>query len=252
MRILVTNDDGIHAEGLSVLEQVARSLSDDVWVVAPDAEQSGAAHSLTLRLPLRVSKLGEKRFAVHGTPTDCVLVGISALLDGRPDLILSGVNYGANLADDVTYSGTVAAAMEGALLGIPSIAFSQTLDKHNGTNWKFVHSHAAQLIQKILAEGIGNKILININFPSSAHAQCQGVKVVRHGSPKLGDNVHAMHDPEGRAVYWIGRKQVESPLMEDTDDAAVEKGYISVTPVHLDLTHYPSLERYKQHLEVVE
>jgi len=245
MRILITNDDGIHAEGLSVLEEIAHTLTDDVWVIAPEIEQSGAAHSLTLRMPIRVLPLGPKRFAVHGTPTDCVMVGVRALMDAMPDLVLSGVNHGANLGDDITYSGTVAAAMEAALLDLPAIALSQETNYVDGMRWDYARMHAASLIRQALAAGIPQNTLLNINFPDPALGPCQGVEVTVQGNRKIGDNIHMFHDPLGLPVYWIGRKQLDGVIDPHSDYAMLEQGYITVTPIHLNLTDYKAMERFK-------
>src|SRR5437773_5276184 len=167
MRILVTNDDGINAPGLKVLEKIARQLSRDVWVVAPEVEQSGAAHSLTLRRPLQIRRVSPRRFAVDGTPTDCVLLAVNRLVEGRrPDLVLSGVNRGSNLGEDVTYSGTIAAAMEGTLLNLPSIALSQTYQDRDTVSWDTALRHGTALIRRLCAIGWPQDVLINVNFPN--------------------------------------------------------------------------------------
>ena len=180
MRILVTNDDGIHAEGLAVLEQIAKQLSDDVWVVAPETDQSGVAHSLSLSNPLRLRQIEEKRYAVQGTPTDCVIMAVrSVMAEMKPDLVLSGVNRGQNVAEDVTYSGTIAAAMEGTLLGIPSIAVSQAYMAGDRTKitWDCALQHAPGIIRRLLEEGIPDGILFNLNFPNVAPSEVAGVAV---------------------------------------------------------------------------
>ena len=184
MRILVTNDDGIHAEGLDVLERIARQLSDDVWVVAPETDQSGVAHSLSLSNPLRLRQISEKRFAVAGTPTDCVIMAVrSVMAEARPDLVLSGVNRGSNVAEDVTYSGTIAAAMEGTLLGIPSIAISQAYMPGNRDviHWDCAEHHAPGIIRRLLEEGIPEDVLFNLNFPNVGPGEVKGVSVTVQG-----------------------------------------------------------------------
>ena len=171
MRILVTNDDGIHAEGLDVCEKIARLLSDDVWVVAPEYDQSGVAHSLSLNDPLRLRQVGERRYAVRGTPTDCVIMGARHLLNGHdPDLVLSGVNRGRNAGEDVIYSGTTAGAMEGTVLGIPSVALSQSYKSRSGQppHWETSLQFAPDIIRRVLAEGMPSDVLINVNFPDCA------------------------------------------------------------------------------------
>ena len=183
MRILLTNDDGINAPGLQVLEKIAHALSDDVWVVAPETEQSGMAHSLTLHDPLRMRKLGEKRYAVHGTPTDCVIMGVDHILDGRPDLVLSGVNRGQNMAEDVTYSGTVAGAMEGVLLGIRSIALSQSYswESCEPFDWSAAEDHGARVVKDLLEHSLPRQTLLNVNFPACPADEVEEVVYTRQG-----------------------------------------------------------------------
>ena len=244
MRILLTNDDGIHAPGFEVLEAIARTLSDDVWIVAPDAEQSGASHSLTLHLPLRIIQSGEKRFSVQGTPTDCVMMAVKHVQpkfgDDKPfDLVLSGVNRGSNIADDVTYSGTVAGAMEGTVLGIPSIALSQTYSFLPGSeiDWSTAQAFGPPLITKLLAEGWPENVFININFPARPASEVEEVEVTSQGrrdqSIKIVDE---RSDPRGGDYFWIGFKGKMSNPDQGTDLKAIYEGRISVTPLHLNLT----------------
>jgi 5'-nucleotidase len=236
-RILVTNDDGINAPGLKVLEKVARSLSRDVWVVAPEIEQSGAAHSLTLRRPLQVRRLSGRRFAVDGTPTDCVLVAVNKLIPRKaPDLVLSGVNRGANLGEDITYSGTIAAAMEATLLNIPAIAFSQL---RSGTNisWSAAEHWAPEVVRRLASAAWGDDILVNVNFPAVPAAKVTGMRVVRQGRRAGNIEVVEARDPVGRPYLWVGDFTSDESTEPDTDLAATFEGAISVTPLHLDLTH---------------
>jgi len=234
-RILVTNDDGINAPGLSVLEKVARGLSKDVWVAAPEVEQSGAAHSLTLRRPLQVRRLSSRRFAVDGTPTDCVLLAVNHLIPKRrPDLVLSGVNRGANLGEDVTYSGTIAAAMEGTLLDIPSIALSQ-LREGTVIKWHSAETFAADVIRKLTSVEWPRGVLMNVNFP-----------IVRQGRRASGIEIVPIKDPLNRPYLWIGDFLSDEALRPDTDLAATRAGAISVTPLHLDLTHGAALSKLKK------
>ncbi|HTO85398.1 MAG TPA: 5'/3'-nucleotidase SurE [Methylomirabilota bacterium] len=245
-RILVTNDDGINAPGLKVLEAVARSLSNDVWVVAPEVEQSGAGHSLTLRRPLQVRRIKPRRFAVDGTPTDCVLLAVNHLIPKRrPDLVLSGVNRGANLGEDVTYSGTIAAAMEATLLEIPAIALSQLRE---GTNirWQPAEKHAATIIRKLTAVEWPRGVLINVNFPNVPAAEVAGIRLVRQGRRAGGIEIVPIKDPVGRPYLWIGDFLSDESLDRDTDLAATRAGAISITPLHLDLTHGAMLGRLKK------
>jgi 5'-nucleotidase len=241
-RILVTNDDGIDAPGLKLLAKVARSLSRDVWVVAPEQEQSGASHSLTLSRPLRIRKLGPRRFAVDGTPTDCVLLAVNAIMrDARPSLVLSGINAGANLGEDVTYSGTVAAAMEATLLELPAIAFSQHYVDRRAIPWKTAEAHAAAVIRRLTAAPWPRNTLINVNFPAVAAAAVAGIAATRQGRRKIGDGVVERADPRGRPYYWIGPLRDEAPDMPGTDLNAVTEGKVSLSPIYLDLTNGPAL-----------
>jgi 5'-nucleotidase len=240
MRILVTNDDGIHSPGLAVTERIARALSDDVWVVAPENEQSGASHSLTLTSPLRLRTLEERRFAVSGTPTDCVMMACLHILKKQPpELILSGINWGSNLADDVTYSGTIAGAMEGCALGIPSIAMSQGYDEggRHAIDWEAGEAHGADTVRKLVAAGWPAGTLINVNFPGCPADQVKGVKVVPQGSYDLqSTEIEERTDARQRAYYWIGLRRRKSTPPSDSDVGAVYDNYIAVTPLHLNLT----------------
>jgi 5'-nucleotidase len=241
MRILVTNDDGINAPGLAVLERVARALSDDIWVIAPAEEQSGAGHSLSLANPIRVQQHGSQRFAVRGTPTDCVMMALGKLMGGlKPDLLLSGINRGANLAEDVTYSGTVAAAMEGTLAGIPSMALSQaTIDRPVGEEaFVVAERHALSVIKPLLAARWPQEVLININFPPPQHGDVLGIRVTEQGFRDIGSaTIEERTDVRGFKYYWFGLgRETEAPGHE-TDLKAMRERHISVTPLHLDLTH---------------
>ncbi len=240
MRILVSNDDGINARGLKVLERVAKTLSKDVWVVAPETEQSGASHSLTLHEPLRIRRLSSRRFAVRGTPTDCVMLAIYHIIKGaQPGLVLSGVNRGANIGDDVTYSGTIAAAMEGAILGVPSIALSQSLRGDHPVKWSTAEHFAPDIIRRLLESGWPNQVLININFPDLVESAVKGVKVTVQGRRDVRDlMIDDRVDARGIPYYWLGfRHQAGAPPAAESDLAAVADGHISLTPLQLDLTH---------------
>lgn len=243
-RILVTNDDGIHAPGIKVLEAIAKSLSKDVWVVAPEVEQSAASHSLTLRRPLRVRRLKARRFAVDGTPTDCVLLAINHILKAdRPTLCLSGVNRGGNLGEDVTYSGTIAAAMEATLLGVPSLALSQVYADGMNVQWDTARLHAPKVIYKLTRTAWPKNVLLNINFPDCIPADVTGVAVVAQGRHKIGDQLVETTDPRGEPYYWIGAMRLEDPTRKGTDIAAIKEHKITVTPLFLDLTHKASLKK---------
>lgn len=242
MRILLTNDDGIHAPGLALLEKIAAQLSDDVIVCAPAEEQSGAGHSLTLHMPVRLQQFGEKRFAVTGTPTDAVNLALRKLFPDRmPDLVISGINNGENLADDVTYSGTISAAMEGALAGIPAIAMSQAL-RDQGHGFSAAEGWAVRVLQPLIDVPMPKRTLINVNFPALASGNVRGVRIARQAFHDYArGSVVESTDPRGRPYFWFGLEDVEHTLDHGTDLEAVNDGYVSVTPLQLDLTHYASL-----------
>ncbi len=252
MRILVTNDDGIHAPGLDIAQHIARALTDDVWVIAPETEQSGASHSLTLTKPLRLRRITERRFAVSGTPTDCVMMGcLQILKDKPPDLILSGVNWGSNLADDVTYSGTIAGAMEGTALGIASVALSQAADEESREHidWSPGLVHGPGLLRHLLEARWPAGSLININFPALAAAEVKGWAVVPQGRYDLqSTEIEERRDARNRAYYWIGLRRRRASPPENTDLGTVYGGKISVTPLHMNLTETAALEKLQQKL----
>src|SRR5689334_16182197 len=246
-RILLTNDDGIEARGLKLLHKVARGLCRDVWVVAPELEQSGASHSLTLHRPLRARRLGPRRFAVDGTPTDCVLLALKNLIrDKRPTLVISGINGGANLGDDVTYSGTVAAAMEATLLGVPAIALSMTYRDRGKIQWATAERHAPEVIRRLVAQPWPKNTLINVNFPDLPAAQVKGITVARQGRHKIGDQLMERVDPRGRPYYWIGPLRETGDGAPGTDITEVTKGRITLTPILLDLTSAPALKALRK------
>lgn len=242
MRILLTNDDGIHAPGMAVLEAIAARLSDDVWVCAPSEEASGAGHSLTLHQPVRLVQHGERRFAVTGTPTDAVNLGLRKLFDGRPpDIVLSGVNNGENLGDDVTYSGTISAAMEAALAGIPAIALSQAL-RGAGHGFAAAEAWAARVLEPLLDAQLPRRTVVNVNFPALPAEAVKGIRVVRQGFHDYGrGSLVEGVDPRGRPYFWFGLEDVEHTLDHGTDLETVGDGYIAITPLQLDLTHHASL-----------
>lgn len=252
MRILITNDDGIHAPGLIAAEKIARALTDDVWIVAPETEQSGASHSLTLALPLRLREIDARRFAVTGTPTDCVMMACAHVMkDAPPTLILSGVNRGSNLADDVTYSGTIAGAMEGCALGIPSIAMSQAygFEPHSDIRWNCGETHAPGLIRKLVEIGWPKDVLMNVNFPDRAPDAVAGTEITAQGKRDLQTAaLERRIDARGFPYFWIGFKRVRSNPHEGTDLRAIYDGRISVTPLHLNLTEHGEVERLRRAL----
>jgi 5'-nucleotidase len=245
MRILITNDDGIEAPGLDVLVKIAGELTDDIWVVAPETDQSGASHSLTLNEPLRLRRLSDKIFAIKGTPTDCVIMGLRHILDDKaPDLVLSGVNRGQNMADDVTYSGTIAGAMEGMLLGIPSIAMSLAINIE-GTNtirWETPMTHGAGIIRTLLDTGWPKEVVINVNFPDRQPHDVEGTVITTQGKRDQGLlRIEDRMDTRGNPYYWIGFNRSQSKPAEGTDLWAVYSGRISITPLYLDLTHFETM-----------
>jgi 5'-nucleotidase len=246
-RILVTNDDGIRAPGLKTLLCVARTLSKDVWVIAPETEQSAASHSLTLRRPLRIRRLSARRLAVDGTPTDCVLLAVNHVLREKPpDLVLSGVNRGANLGEDVTYSGTIAAAMEGTLLGVPSIAFSQLCEDNHPVKWSTAEQFAPEIIHRLVAGAWPKNMFINVNFPDVVAGSVRGIEATVQGRRKIGDELLERTDPRGEPYYWIGSARTAEVRVAGTDLDAVLKGAVSVTPLHLDLTHRPTMRSLRR------
>ena len=244
MRFLITNDDGILAHGIECLAEAAEPLGD-VYVVAPDREQSATSHSLTLHHPLRPVQRADRRWQVDGTPTDCVMLAVEALLDERPDFVLSGVNHGQNLGEDVLYSGTVAAAMEGLALGIPSIAFSFA-----GGDLRADLTHLRQqvsvltgLIERIIAlPSFPPHTLLNVNLPPVPAEGVRGIKLTRLGSRVSSGSLKPMKDPWGRDIFWIGGGSISWSGEENSDFRAIQEGYISVTPLQLDLTHFGMLE----------
>lgn len=250
MRILLTNDDGINAPGLNVLERIARQLSDDIWICAPAEEQSGAGHSLTLTRPIRMRQHAERRFSVAGTPTDAVTMALKQIMPDAPDLILSGVNRGANLGDDVTYSGTVSAAMEGTLAGIPSIALSQVYAKEgmaDAVPFGAAEAWGAKVLRPLIDAPFAPRTLLNVNFPPLAADAIKGIRVVRQGFHDYArGSVVEGTDPRGYRYYWFGLYGIEHSPGHDTDLEAIGDGYISVTPLQLDLTHEPSLAMLKE------
>ena len=249
MRILLTNDDGINAPGLDVLERIARKLSDDIWICAPSEEQSGAGHSLTLTRPIRVHQHAERRFSVTGTPTDAVTMALKKLMPQPPDLILSGVNRGANLGDDVTYSGTVSAAIEGALAGIRSIALSQVYSKEGMADtvpFDAAEAWGERVLRPLIDVPFAPRTMINVNFPPLPAAGVKGVRVARQGFHDYArGSVVEGTDPRGYRYYWFGLYGVEHTPGHDSDLEAIDAGYVSVTPLQLDLTHDASLADLK-------
>ncbi len=250
MRVLVTNDDGVHAEGLAVLEAIAAALSDDVWVCAPEAEQSGASRSLTLAEPLRVRRLEARRFAVLGTPTDCVMLAIQHLIVGeRPDLVLSGVNRGLNAGEDVSMSGTVAGAIEGMALGVPAIALSQMMRYSKDDErapFAVAEAFGPGLLARLVELGWPDDVILNVNFPAGDPSCVSEVEVTRQGFRNIRTRFAEQRiDLRGRDYYWLGYRNEPSRPPAGTDLLAAYEGRISVTPLHIDLTHMETVHALK-------
>ena len=250
MRILLTNDDGIEAEGLECLERIARELSDDVWTVAPAVEQSGKGRGITLTEPLRVNRVNDRRFAVTGTPTDCVVLAVNDLMaDHRPDLVLSGVNRGHNVGEDCSYSGTVAGALQGMAFGIRSIALSQSLERFHDevtAHWETAEAFAPAIINRLLDQTWRDGVVMNLNFPALPPELVKQVEVTRQGFRDIGA-MHAVRrtDLRGRDYYWMSFRGAKQEHADGTDLRAMDEGRISVTPLHIDLTHRESLHDLK-------
>ncbi len=246
-RVLVTNDDGIHAPGLEAMIEIAEQLSKDVWVVAPEFNQSGAGHSLSISKPIRSRQVSETKFAIEGTPTDCVLFAVKHLLkDRKPQIVLSGVNRGTNIADDVTYSGTIAGAMEGCLLGLPSIAFSQAYTLPHPVKWATATTFGADVVRKVMATDVPTNVFVNVNFPDVVAGSVRGTKVTRQGVRAFGSSIVERIDPRGGAYYWNSYAPGEHQDDEEGDVSAIRAGYVSVTPLHLDLTHEATRRKLAQ------
>ncbi|MEL6202818.1 MAG: 5'/3'-nucleotidase SurE [Pseudomonadota bacterium] len=253
MRILITNDDGIHAEGLAVLERIAAQLSDDIWVVAPETDQSGLAHSLTLNDPLRLRQITERRFALRGTPTDCVIMGVTHVMPEKPDLVLSGVNAGHNVADSVTYSGTIAGAMEGTVLGVRSIALSQAYnfeDHKRIIRWETAETHAPDLLRKLVAIDMEPGTFLNVNFPHCFPDEVAGIVPTEQGRTDFAKYTEERFDGRGMPYFWLKFRGSIRDEGENGDFGALQKNLISVTPLTLNLTARDALSRVGTALSV--
>ena len=251
MRILVTNDDGINAPGIDVCAEIAHVLSDDVWVVAPESDQSGVSHSLSLNDPLRMRAISERRIAIKGTPTDCVIMGVRHILkDKGPDLILSGVNRGSNVADDVSYSGTIAGAIEGTILGIPSLALSlaYSAGTRQKLHWPTAVRFGPDIIRRVLAEGMPKGVLVNVNFPDCKPEEVRGLSVAAQG--KRGQDwlhIDERADGRGNPYFWVGfARGPRVEAAQGTDLAALALNRIAVTPLRLDMTDEPFMTQLAQ------
>ncbi|MBI3246431.1 MAG: 5'/3'-nucleotidase SurE [Deltaproteobacteria bacterium] len=243
MIILISNDDGIHSEGLHALEAALRTVGE-IYTVAPDREQSAVSHALTLHRPLRIEEIAPRRFAVDGTPTDCVNLAVKGFLPLRPDLVVSGINKGANLGDDITYSGTVSAAIEGSLLGIPAIAVS-VVSWQKPFHFAAAAEFAAVLAGEVMTQGMPKDTLLNVNVPNLPRRELKGYRMTRQGKRHYSETLEVRVDPRGRKYYWIGGDDLGFDPQEGTDCVAVHDGYISVSPLHVDMTNYRALHELR-------
>jgi 5'-nucleotidase len=246
VKILVSNDDGYLAEGIKALADALATVAD-VVVVAPDRNHSGASNSLTLHSPLRIHQVEEDRYFVNGTPTDCVHLALSGLFDEDPDIVVAGVNHGANLGDDVIYSGTVAAAMEGRFLGLPAIAVS--LVGHRGTHFDTAAQVAVELVQRLEANTLPADVILNVNVPDRPYEQLTGIRSTRLGFRHRSEPLVKTKDPQGKSIYWIGPAGPGQDAGPGTDFDAVEHGAVAVSPLKVDLTRHEAVPRVAQWLE---
>ena len=240
-RILISNDDGVHARGIKTLRKALEQIAD-VTVVAPDRERSGASHSLTMDVPLRTHRIKDNIIGVDGTPTDCVLLALKLLLPEPPDLVVSGINRGANMGDDVTYSGTIAAAMEATLMGIPAIAVSLCRCESGSFDYEASAEIARDVALMVLERGLPLGTLLNVNVPNIPREEITGVEIARQGKQVYEEAVVEKQDPRGRTYYWIGGQLTSWEPEPHTDYAAVSKGLVSIAPIHLDLTDYQAMD----------
>ena len=246
MRVLVSNDDGVDAPGIHALAKGLRDAGHDVFMVAPDRDRSGASNSLTLDAPIRVVQLDERSWKVHGTPTDCVHVAITGMLDAigiEPDIVVSGINNTANLGDDVIYSGTVAAAMEGRFLGLPAVAVSLVTADHKGLHYETAARAAVEIIARLRTDPLPANTILNVNVPDLPWAQVRGFETSRLGNRHRAEPCTPQQDPRGREWWWIGAAGEEQDAGPGTDFHAVRSGYIAISPIHVDLTRYQALEQ---------
>jgi 5'-nucleotidase len=243
MRVLVSNDDGVDAPGIRILADYLRAAGHEVTVVAPDRDRSGASNSLTLDQPLRTKRLDERTWSVSGTPTDCVHLALTGLMEREPDIVVSGINNFANLGDDVIYSGTVAAAMEGRFLGLPAIAMSLATGDHHGRFFETAARAACEIMARLLVDPLPANTILNVNVPDRAWSDLRGFEVTRLGQRHRSAPCVPQVDPRGRTVYWIGPAGEEQDAGPGTDFHAVRMGSISITPIHVDLTRYQALEK---------
>jgi 5'/3'-nucleotidase len=242
MRILITNDDGIHSPGLTALAK-ALSAVGEVWVVAPDRERTAVAHALTLHKPLRVHQMGKRVYAVNGTPVDCVNLAILKIMSKPPALVVSGINKGVNLGDDVMYSGTVSAAVEGTILGFPSMAVSQ--EGQERFRFEVGAHYAVRVAHLVLERGLPDETLVNVNVPDRPLLSVRGVRATCLSRRRFDNPIIEKLDPHGRSYYWIAGTRVSWSRSKDADHEAIEEGFVSLTPIHLDTTHYGALDQFR-------
>ena len=249
MKILVTNDDGVTSPGLRALASALKVLGE-VYVVAPDRERTAISHALTLHKPLRITRLRAREFAVNGTPTDCVNLAIKKVLRGKPALVVSGINKGVNLGDDVTYSGTVSAALEGTIMGVPSIAVSQ----EGRQKFRFAVGaiYALRVARLVLRYGLPEETLLNVNVPDRPRALIKGVRVTALGRRRFNNPIIEKVDPHGRKYYWIAGTRIAWGRRSNSDHESLRRGLVSVTPIHLDMTHHAAVERLRQWEPMIE
>jgi 5'-nucleotidase len=243
LRLLISNDDGVHSEGIIVLANELKK-SANVVVVAPDRERSAAAHSLTLHHPLRVERIRDSFYAVDGTPTDSVILGVNEVLKKKPDIVVAGINKGANLGDDITYSGTVAAAIEGTLLGVPSFAIS-IASVNNNFFFESAAFFASKIVKSIMRYGLPKDTLLNVNVPSLPIEEIKGIMITRQGKRVYDNTIVKKKDPRGKDYYWMGGDDIGFKKEPDTDFDAIEKKYVSVTPIKLDYTNHDAIRSLK-------
>lgn len=242
MHILISNDDGVYAQGIEILASAMASLGK-ITVVAPDRDRSGASNSLTLDSPLRLQKHPNNFYSVNGTPTDCVHLAITGMLDEHPDMVISGINNGANLGDDVIYSGTVAAAMEGRFLGLPAVAFSLASKNKQCEHFASAAEIAKKIVVQLIDKPLAKDTILNINIPDLPYAEIKGIRVARLGHRHIAEKVIPSEDPRGNRIYWVGPAGKAQDNGPDTDFAAIADGYVSVTPIKCDLTDYNSIDK---------
>lgn len=248
---MITNDDGMQAKGLAVLEELARKFTDDIWVIAPAEQQSGKGHSITWGAPIRMREVAEKRYVVRGTPTDCMILALRKILkDNPPDYVLSGVNNGENIGNSITMSGTIGAVMQSTLQGFKSVALSQVSMEAMSADWSVAENYGERVLKKIFSQDWAPNTLYNVNFPHVKAHGVKGIRVLRHGRRTLmGDMVETI-DPHGFPYYWVGVLHTEQNPPEDTDLWGAKNGYITITPIQMDLTNYKALEELKNQLNM--